>query len=171
MAQVIDLLISATTSFLPYLEQLTLVSSNMAHQVSPGALDSQKLLPIAGVYGIITSASLFLLAPFIVPLMLGKEYLASVEVLQWLAPIHLISYIQLLAADVLTGAGFQGYRSAIQVTSALLNLSLNLWLIPLFSWKGAASATLTSETLKTLGFWLVIVFLYRRQSVASKHHE
>ena len=132
---------------------------------------AKKLLPIAVVYGIITSVSLFLLAPFIVPLMLGKEYLASVEVLQWLAPIHLISYIQLLAADVLTGAGFQGYRSAIQVASALLNLSLNLWLIPLFSWKGAASATLTSEALKTLGFWLVILFLYRRQSVTSKHHE
>jgi O-antigen/teichoic acid export membrane protein len=132
---------------------------------------AKKLLPIAGLYGIITSSSLFLLAPFIVPLMLGQEYLASVEILQWLAPIHLISYIQLLAADVLTGAGFQGYRSAIQVTSAVLNLVLNLWLIPLFSWKGAASATLTSETFKTLAFWLVIAFLYRRQSVASKHDE
>jgi O-antigen/teichoic acid export membrane protein len=132
---------------------------------------AKKLLPVAAIYGIITSASLFLLAPFIVPLMLGKEYLASVQVLQWLSPIHLISYIQLLAADVLTGAGYQGYRSAIQVTSALLNLGLNLWLIPLFSWKGAASATLTSEALKTLGFWLVIAFLYRRHKLVSKHHE
>ncbi len=129
---------------------------------------AKKLLPIAFLYGVVTTTSLFLLAPIVVPLMLGKEYIASIEVLQWLSPIHLISSIQLLAADILTGAGFQGSRSAIQVTSAFLNLALNLWLIPIFSWKGAACATLTSEALKTLGLWLLVAYFYRQQIAKSK---
>ena len=100
--------------------------------------------------------------------MLGKEYLASVEVLQWMAPIHLVSSIQLLAADILTGAGFQSPRSAIQVTAALLNFGLNFWWIPIFSWKGSAGATLISEALKTLALWLVVAYLYRQQIAKSK---
>jgi O-antigen/teichoic acid export membrane protein len=110
---------------------------------------------------------LFFFAPA-VPLILGTEYTDSIEVLRLLSPIHLISSVQFLAADILTGAGFQGSRSAIQVTSAFLNIGLNLWLIPIFSWKGAAYATLTSETLKTLGLWLVVAFLYQRQITKSK---
>jgi O-antigen/teichoic acid export membrane protein len=100
--------------------------------------------------------------------MLGKEYIASIEVLQWLSPIHLISSVQLLAGDILTGAGFQGSRSAIQVTAAFLNFALNFWLIPIFSWKGAACATLTSEALKTLGLWLLVAYFYRQQIAKSK---
>lgn len=129
---------------------------------------AKKLLPIAFIYGVVTTTSLFFLAPIIVPLMLGKEYIASIEVLQWMSPIHLISYIQILAADILTGAGFQSSRSAIQVTAAFLNFGLNFWFIPIFSWKGSACATLTSEALKTLALWLVVAYLYRQQIAKSK---
>jgi O-antigen/teichoic acid export membrane protein len=129
---------------------------------------AKKLIPIALLYGVVTTTSLFLLAPIIVPLMLGKEYLDSIEVLRWMSPIHLMSSIQFLAADILTGAGFQGSRSAIQVTAAFLNFGLNFWLIPIFSWKGSACATLTSEALKTLGLWLVVAYFYRQQIAKSK---
>ncbi len=129
---------------------------------------AKKLLPIAFLYGVVTTTSLFFLAPIVVPLLLGKEYIASVEVLQWMSPIHLVSSIQFLAADILTGAGFQSPRSAIQVTAAFLNFGLNFWLIPIFSWKGSACATLTAEALKTLGLWLVVAYLYRQQIAKSK---
>jgi O-antigen/teichoic acid export membrane protein len=128
---------------------------------------AKKLLPAACIYGFLSAIILFFFAPA-VPLILGTEYTDSIEVLRLLSPIHLISSVQFLAADILTGAGFQGSRSAIQVTSAFLNIGLNLWLIPIFSWKGAAYATLTSETLKTLGLWLVVAFLYQRQITKSK---
>jgi O-antigen/teichoic acid export membrane protein len=132
---------------------------------------AKKLLPIALLYGFITTTAIFFMAPVVVPLLLGKNFLASIEVLKWLAPIHLTSYTQLLAADVLTGSGFQGYRSAIQVTSAALNIGLNLFLIPIFSWKGAACATLISESLKTLGLWLLIAFLYKRADAQTNPDE
>lgn len=132
---------------------------------------AKKILPIAFIYGSVTTASLFFLAPTIVPLMLGEDYIASVDVVKWLSAIHLFSYVQILGADVLTGAGFQGYRSAIQLTSAFLNIGLNLWLIPVFSWRGAVSATLASEVFKTLSLWLIIVLLYRRNVVVSKSND
>ena len=53
----------------------------------------------------------------------------------------------------MTGADFQGFRSCIQVVVALLNVCLNLWLIPGYSWRGAAWASLVSDGLLVLGTW------------------
>jgi O-antigen/teichoic acid export membrane protein len=70
--------------------------------------------------------------------------------------------LQFLVSDALTGAGFQGMRSGIQVCSAVCNVGLNFWLIPLYSWQGAAIATLVAEGLKLIGLCGVAVGLALR---------
>ncbi|NEQ09763.1 MAG: oligosaccharide flippase family protein [Moorea sp. SIO1G6] len=128
---------------------------------------SKRLSPIAGMYGIAAGIGLFISAPM-VPYIIGEDYSEVVNALRWLAPIPFFKAMQFFAADTLTGAGFQGLRSSIQVTAALLNFSLNLWLIPLYSWKGAAWSSLTSDSLRMLSLWLLVFVLYRQEVTRSK---
>ncbi|NEO69551.1 oligosaccharide flippase family protein [Moorena sp. SIO3H5] len=128
---------------------------------------AKRLSPIAGMYGIAAGIGLFISAPM-VPYIIGEDYSEVVNALRWLAPIPFFKAMQFFAADTLTGAGFQGLRSSIQVTAALLNFSLNLWLIPLYSWKGAAWSSLTSDSLRMLSLWLLVFVLYRQEVTRSK---
>lgn len=122
---------------------------------------AKRLLPIITVYSLASLGGYFLIAPFI-PAMLGNEYQEAILALQWLAPLTAIAAFQYLAADTLTGAGYQKIRSAIQVSAALLNILLNLWWIPVFSWKGAAWATLVADSLRLVCLWISILIIYRK---------
>ncbi|MDM9383471.1 oligosaccharide flippase family protein [Chlorogloeopsis sp. ULAP01] len=123
---------------------------------------SKRLLPIAGIYGAIAGIVTFLLAPA-VPYVLGDEYAGTVEALRWLAPLLFLRAMHYFAADTLTGAGFQGMRSVIQVIVAVFNVLVNLWLIPLYSWRGSAWSSLASDTFLMLGLGVLVAFLYQRQ--------
>ena len=133
-----------------------------ASGIQAGLNFALKLVPVAVGYGIITTIAWISLSPFIVYI-LGSEYAESSNVLIWLAPIHLITALQYIAADTLTGSGFHKFRSMLQVTAACINLGANLYLIPRFSWQGAACATLISEIFKLVTLWL-LVFLYNKQA-------
>lgn len=121
-----------------------------------------RLSGISGLYGIIAGLGIYFLAP-VVPYILGNQYVNVVEALRWLAPLPFLMGLQHFAADTLTGAGFQGVRSAVQVTTALFNFLLNLWLIPLYSWKGAAWSSLASDGLKMLILWSVVFYFYNQE--------
>ena len=122
----------------------------------------KKLLPILSLYAIASVAGYLLLAPF-VPVILGEDYQDAVKALLWLSPLPAIATFHYLAADVLTGSGNQKFRSIVQVGTAVVNVLLNIILIPLFSWKGAAIATLISDSLRLICLWLIVYILYHRE--------
>ncbi len=124
---------------------------------------AKKIMPFIGLYGVVAMIGYLLFAP-VIPWILGEEYTESIAALRWLSPFHLLFVFQYLAADTLTGAGFNKWRSIIQVFAALLNVLLNFWLIPLYSWRGAAWATLASIGFQTLGLWLLVYFFYQQQN-------
>ncbi len=128
---------------------------------------AKRLLPVASSYGAIAGIGLFLFAP-VVPYVLGDEYVGAVEALRWLAPLPFLKAMHYFAADTLTGAGFQGVRSAVQVLIALFNVLINLWLIPLYSWRGAALSSLASDGFLMLGLWMMVAFFYRQQAQGLK---
>ena len=128
---------------------------------------ARKLLPLLVGYSIISIIGYHIFAPLI-PYILGAEYQNAIATLLWLSPLPAIFAFRLLAADSLTGAGFQRSRSIIQIVSAILNISLNIWLIPIFSWKGAAWATLTSDTLQMIFLWITVLLLSRKEALGSK---
>ena len=132
-----------------------------ASGIKAGLKFALKLVPAAVGYGMVSAIALISIAPFTANI-LGVEYAQSAGVLIWLAPIHLIATLQFIAADTLTGAGFHRARSALQVTAAFINFGANLYLIPRYSWQGAAWATLTSEIFKLITLWLVVFFCYQR---------
>ena len=152
-------------AFTPVLSLLSAAYAKFFRQGAKGISGTleltKKLIPIAGIYGLVATIGLLLIAP-VIPYILGDQYANAVSALRWLAPLLLFKSLQYFAADTLTGAGFQGMRSAMQVTAALLNLLLNLYLIPLYSWKGAAWASLASDGLLLIGLWLLVVHLGRK---------
>ncbi|MEM7066430.1 MAG: oligosaccharide flippase family protein [Cyanobacteria bacterium P01_B01_bin.77] len=125
-----------------------------------------RLVPVAIGYGLLSAISLITIAPFVTDI-LGPDYADAANVLRVLAPIHLIATLQFIAADVLTGSGFHKIRSILQVSAAILNLGLNIYLIPKFSWYGAASATLISETFKLVTLWGLVFFYNKRTNLSE----
>jgi O-antigen/teichoic acid export membrane protein len=129
---------------------------------------TKRLLPFIAIYGTLSLVGLIFFAPW-VTYILGDEYQNAIATVRWLAPMPILGSIQLLLADTLTGAGFQKTRSAIQVTTALGNVGLNFWLIPLFSWKGAVWATLSSESFRIICLAVAVAWFYTQQKNSEKN--
>ncbi len=131
-----------------------------------GSLEvAKKLLPIMAGYGAIAAVALMFCAP-IVPIILGQEYAASVEALQWLAPILLLRAFHYIAADTLAGADLQSHRSMAQIAIAVMNIGLNLYLIPQFPsapWKGAMWSSMASDGLLMVTLWSIVGLQCRKQ--------
>lgn len=118
---------------------------------------ARRLLPLAGVYGLLAMLALIVLAP-VVPIVLGAEYVAAVSALRWLAPLPLLKGLHFMASDTLSGSGYQRTRSIMIALAALLNVGLNLWLIPTYSWLGAAWSSLASDGFLALSLWTLVLF-------------
>jgi O-antigen/teichoic acid export membrane protein len=125
--------------------------------VSGSASFAKRLLPIGIACGIAAGAGLFFLAP-VVPYFLGDEYVNAVEAVRWLSPLPLLKGIHLLGANTLTGADLQQFRCTTELTIALFNVLVNLWVIPLYSWKGAAWSSIASDSLLMLSMWVIVWF-------------
>lgn len=104
----------------------------------------RQILPASCAYGLAVWIVLVGLSPSI-PHILGREYGDVAEAVRWLAPIPLLRCLHYFLADALTGAGYQGLRSAAQLTTGACNILLNLWLLPRYGWQGAAWASLACD--------------------------
>jgi O-antigen/teichoic acid export membrane protein len=119
---------------------------------------AKRLLWYAGIYGLIAAALLYLFAP-ILPVFLGHQFAATSTVLIWLSPLVFLRTVHYFFSNALTGAGLQGIRTAIQVVVAVINVALNLWLIPLYSWRGAAWSSVITDGLLVLSTWIAAELL------------
>jgi O-antigen/teichoic acid export membrane protein len=128
---------------------------------SAGLFARRLLLPaFIVIFGV--AVALGVLAPWI-PEVLGEDFRVSSEVLLWLLPILFFRVLHYLPADALTGSGYQGLRTAVQLGVAGLNLALNLWLIPLWGWKGAVMASWISDGILALALWILLMVLSQRE--------
>ncbi|NJM56912.1 MAG: oligosaccharide flippase family protein [Synechococcales cyanobacterium RU_4_20] len=127
---------------------------------------ARQILPVAALYGIFSTMLLALFAPLTV-FVFGSEYANCVEAIRWLSPLLLIYSVKFLLEDSLAGAGLQRTRSFLQIGAALVNVLLNFWLLPTFSWKGAAWSSLASETVLIL----MLIYFIRRYSRLEKAAE
>jgi O-antigen/teichoic acid export membrane protein len=124
---------------------------------------AKRLLPRALAYSFAVTAGLLIAAPA-VPLLLGPGYASTTEALRWLALLPVLKTMHYFVADSLTGAGHQGLRTLIQVMIALFNVGLNLWIIPAYSWRGAAWSSLASDALLAACFWFTAAMLRNRSA-------
>lgn len=103
-----------------------------------------RLMPITVLYSLLTFTCIYFLSDFIDRLIGGSFIGVSVAV-QYLAVLLVIQAIHQPLADAYSGAGKQGFRNALQLSITVLNIGINIILIPRYGWLGACiSAILTS---------------------------
>jgi O-antigen/teichoic acid export membrane protein len=103
--------------------------------------------------GLLMTVVLWGSAPLL-PLFIGRGFAESVLALRWLALLPLLRSAHIILGSILTTAGFQHYRTAFQLAIAGFNFMLNLWLIPLHGWRGAVWASLATDGLLGVVYWL-----------------
>lgn len=126
---------------------------------------AMRFVPIAAAYGFVAGVGLFVMAP-VVPWVLGEGYANAVDAIRWLSLIPFLRALHYFAADTLTGAGHQGLRSGVQVLVAVFNVLVNLWVIPRYSWRGAAWSSLASDSLLMIVLWITVIYLVRKPQPA-----
>lgn len=153
-------------SFAPVRSVLYATYTNFFREGERGLISSyayaRRVLPKMIGYSLFVFVALFVTAP-IVPLVLGSEYSGAVEALRWLALLPLFKSMHYFLADSLTGAGYQGTRTAMQITVAVANIILNLWLIPAYSWRGAAWASLASDGMLVVLMYTAVTVMLAKQ--------
>jgi len=97
------------------------------------------------------AAGLALVARPLVELVFGDEYLGAVVVLQVLAVYVVLLSMMELTSNGLDFLGRARERAIIKGVSAVLNVGLNILLIPMFGAVGAAIATVGTFALYTVG--------------------
>lgn len=107
-------------------------------------------------YSLAAFVVLYFAAP-IIPFFLGAEFARTVEALRWLSVLPMLKTIHYFFADALTGAGYQGVRTVAQTAVAVINVLLNLWLMPTYSWRGAAWASIASDGLLIIAIYVAIL--------------
>jgi O-antigen/teichoic acid export membrane protein len=114
----------------------------------------------ATLYSVVLVPVLWIAAPLL-PRILGEHYANTISALRWLALLPVLRGVHSFLADSLSGAGFQGFRSAIQVMVALVNIGLNLVILPRYGWLGAAWTSLASDGLLVVSFWVAVRYKVR----------
>ncbi len=107
----------------------------------------------------------------LIPFILGPGYAETVEALRWLAVLPVLKSVHYFLADALTGADYQRLRSLIQVGVAAFNILINLWVIPAYSWRGAAWSSIASDGLLACILGIAVLVLRHRDAVASEASE
>lgn len=101
---------------------------------------------------------LIAMAPTLIYLFCGEEYVPSISCMQIAAPIILFISVSYVFAQLMYAIGKENVTIIMGVCGAVINLCVNLLLIPQYAQNGASFATLLAE----LGVMLAYVIVGRR---------
>lgn len=127
---------------------------------------SARFTVAAVAYAGVAASTLFLAAPFVAEV-LGSQYEESVEVVRLLAPLVVMRALSLFAFNGLLGLGRTGVRVGAMWAGAGANVVGNLLLIPHYSWRGAAAATILAEATFAVISWSALVYYQRREDALA----
>lgn len=127
---------------------------------------AQKLLKKTALYGVLVAVAMFCGA-VLLPHIMGSSFDESVSALRWLCLLPLIRCVHYAAGSTITGSSSQWYRTTSQVGAALFNLCLNVLLIPVWSWRGAAIASLLTDGGLALTNWITVSRLISKEQNKS----
>ena len=129
-----------------------------AQGISSSLAYAKPLIRRALVYSI-SIFVLLLASASLVPIILGPDYAATATALRWLSILPVLKSLHYFFSDTLTSSGHQGLRTGIQAAVALFNVLLNLWLIPAYSWRGAAWSSIACDATLLAGVFAAVHFL------------
>src|SRR3989338_1037927 len=108
------------------------------------------------VTGLPICAGMILLSQRIVILVYGENYIYSSKALQILMIAFLFMFINGLMGNALISTGNQKGLARIVGRGALINVILNLLIIPFYGFTGAASTTVITELYSFIASWLML---------------
>jgi len=126
---------------------------------------ARRILKKSVIYGLFITLAL-LAGAGLVPLLFGKGYAESAAALRWLSPLPLIKSVHSFLTDTLTGANFQAERSSVQIGVAVFNILINLWLIRVYSWRGASWSSIVTDFSLMATLYVVIRWHVKRERAA-----
>ena len=112
----------------------------------------RKSLNITILIAFPAACGLWLIAPGLIDLVFGDAFAESASVLRLLSGLVFLVFLNHMMGVFLMSCDQQIYRTRCYWTAAWVNVLGNLLLIPIFGIKGAAVATLLSETLLSIRF-------------------
>jgi O-antigen/teichoic acid export membrane protein len=127
---------------------------------------AKRLSAVSLVLNTISGVVVIVGASFITGL-LGDSYADTAEVLRWIAFVPLLSAWQLFAGNALSGIGHHRTRLYQTMSSAGLNIVLNIILIPSMSWRGSAIATIITELYLVVLHWRTLWRLASRDEAPA----
>ena len=127
---------------------------------------SNRILRRTLLYGVGAAAALFLGAGLL-PKLFGPSFQESVVALRWLCLLPLLRVLHYGWGTTITASASQWYRTATQAGAAVLNLGLCAWMIPLWSWEGAAWASLLTDGSLAVLSWVVLSQLRSRAQLLA----
>ena len=110
------------------------------------------------VYGAADFVGLLLIAPLL-PYILGPKYAGVAPAIRLLAFIPVMRCVHWFLADALSGANAQILRTVVQVGVAVLNFGLNLFVLPRWSWVGAAWTSLASDAVLMVAIYFAVQWI------------
>jgi O-antigen/teichoic acid export membrane protein len=123
---------------------------------------AKRLIRKAFAFGVVDFLGLLVIAPLL-PHILGPKYAAVAPAIRLLALIPVMRCVHWFLADALSGANELRLRTAVQVGVAVLNVGLNLLILPRWSWVGAAWTSLASDAVLMVAIYAIV-----RWKVASE---
>lgn len=122
---------------------------------------ARKLLATGVLFGAVAGVGCFVCAPLL-PLLAGHSFQESIRAIRWLLPLPVFRAFALSAGAGLTASGHQKMRTIMQFIAAGFNFGINLYLIPRYSWLGAAWSSLATDALMGAGNWGIYLVLCGR---------
>jgi PST family polysaccharide transporter len=138
-----------STTIFPYMSRTVRQSKKEAIKIL------KKLLKFMSLFGLCIFLGLFILAPWIVRIILGNQYTESIILLRILSVLPFIVGINnVCGLQTLVTFGYSKEYSKIFLTAGILNIILALIAIPLFQDRGIAGVRVITET-----FVVVLMFI------------
>ncbi|WKZ70630.1 MAG: flippase [Melioribacteraceae bacterium] len=122
----------------------------------------KKYLIVIGIPAFLLSTFLFLFSEELILLILGEQYLSSVQILKWLAYLPFIIFLSnVFGIQFMLGQGFDSEFRKIIFIGAILNLLLLINFVPRYGAEGTAASMLITEIAITL---LTFAFVIRHKN-------
>lgn len=121
----------------------------------PGAARSLawRVAPLTACLGLLSATAIWVGAP-VISAYLGRGFADAANALRFISALLVLQALYVPFADAMTASGFQAHRTAAQAGALLVNIGLDVRLIPALGWRGAGLAALTTQALLVVFFFL-----------------
>jgi len=116
--------------------------------------DVARLLRLSFISVLLLAILLWLIIPFLLPLLFGERFTPSIPIVRWMLPGVLMFVIARVLSGRFAGKGQPWILVAAFLPALLLNILLNLWWIPGYGGVGAAWASNVSYTAGSIALLL-----------------